>query len=80
MANERRLIEVPADGIIRAPIMSGESTVGERCIDLRELPTVEVMRCRDCAYLYGVTPWCGAWSAETEEDGFCFRFRREKGK
>ena len=53
MANEKRLIEIPSDGIIRIPIMNGEDTVGERCIDLSHLPTVdavEVVRCKDCKH------------------------------
>jgi hypothetical protein len=43
MANEKRLIEIPSDGIIRIPIMNGEDTVGERCIDLSHLPTVDAV-------------------------------------
>lgn len=48
-----KLIEIPDDGIIRIPIIRGKDTVGERRIDLSDLPTVDaekVLRCRDCAY------------------------------
>ena len=34
-----RLIEIPDDGIVRIPIVDGESTVGERRIDLSDFPT-----------------------------------------
>lgn len=43
MENKKRLIEIPADGIIRIPIMDGNSTVGERIIDLSNLPTVNAV-------------------------------------
>ena len=48
-----RLIEIPDDGFIRVPIMSGKDTVGERRIDLSDFPTVDavpVVRCKDCHY------------------------------
>lgn len=38
-----RLIEIPDDGIVRIPIMDGESTVGERRIDLSNFPTVDAV-------------------------------------
>ena len=49
-----RLIEIPDDGIVRTPIMDGESIVGERRINLSDFPTVDavpVVRCRDCKCL-----------------------------
>lgn len=54
MATEKRLIEIPADGIIRVPIMHGDSAVGERRIDLSDIPivdAVEVVRCKDCHFI-----------------------------
>lgn len=53
-----RLIEIPDDGIIIIPIMRGEDTIGERRIDLSDLPTVDaekVVRCRDCKW-YRIAP------------------------
>ena len=41
-----RLIEIPDDGIVRIPIMSGEDTVGERRIDLSHMPTIEIEQVR----------------------------------
>lgn len=41
-----RLIEIPDDGIVRIPIMSGEDTVGERHIDLSHMPTIEIEQVR----------------------------------
>ena len=52
MANEKRLIEIPSDGIIRIPIMNGEDTVGERCIDLSHLPTVDAVEVVHGRWLY----------------------------
>ena len=43
MENEKRMIEIPADGIIRVPIMQGDSTVGERRIDLSDIPIVDAV-------------------------------------
>ena len=46
-----RLIEIPDDGIIRIPIVDGDTAVGQRCIDLSDIPTigaVPVCRCKDC--------------------------------
>lgn len=46
-----RLIEIPDDGIVCLPIMSGDDTIGVRNIDLSDLPTVDavpVVRCKDC--------------------------------
>ena len=43
MVTENRLIEIPADGIIRVPIMQGDSTVGERRIDLSDIPVVDAV-------------------------------------
>lgn len=36
-----RLIKIPDDGIVRIPIMDGDTTIGERRFDLSFLPTVE---------------------------------------
>jgi hypothetical protein len=41
-----RLIEIPDDGIVRIPIMSGEDTVGEKRIDLSHIPTIEIEQVR----------------------------------
>ena len=41
MTDEKRLIEIPADGIIRILIMEGDSAIGERRIDLSHLPAVD---------------------------------------
>ena len=43
MENKKRLIEIPEDGIIRIPIMAGETAVGEKCIDLSHIPTVDAV-------------------------------------
>ena len=43
MAKEKRLIEIPSDGIVRIPIMRGEDTVGEKQIDLSSCPTVDAV-------------------------------------
>jgi hypothetical protein len=43
MVNKKRLIEIPDDGIIKISIMQGNSTVGERIIDLSHFPTVDAV-------------------------------------
>lgn len=43
MEKKRRLIEIPSDGIIIIPIMDGDSTVGERRIDLSDFPVVDIV-------------------------------------
>ena len=43
MENKKRLIEIPTDGVVCIPIMYGDTTVGERRIDLRHYPTVDVV-------------------------------------
>ena len=43
MENEKRLIEIPSDGIICIPIMEGDTTVGERRVDLSWYPTVDAV-------------------------------------
>ena len=43
MANEKRLIEIPCDGIVRIPIRCGHDTVGEHLIDLSSFPTVDAV-------------------------------------
>lgn len=61
--NEKRLIEIPSDGIICIPIMEGNTTVGERRVDLSWYPTVdavEVIRCKDCKrWKYDAKKLCG---------------------
>lgn len=75
-----RLIEIPDDGIVRIPIMDGESTVGEHRIDLSDYPAVDavpVVRCREC--IYGrEAKWnkkgfriCPASYMEIMDDDFC---------
>ena len=68
MENEKLLIEIPADGIIRIPIMDGDSTVGERIIDLSHLPTVDAVEVvhgrwvHDKPWLFGFEcDQCGKW-------------------
>lgn len=51
MANERRLIELPEDGIIREPVMRDGIQIGYMLHHLDYLPTVdavEVVRCGEC--------------------------------
>ena len=89
MANEKRLIEIPADGIVRIPIMDGDSTVGERAIDLSHMPTVdavEVVRCKDCKYWSkekDLGMFCNHWGSmltETLADDFCsYGERKDNG-
>ena len=43
MVTEKRLIEIPSDGIVCIPIMCGEDTVGERRIDLSRYPVVDAV-------------------------------------
>ena len=43
MATEKRLIEIPNDGIVKIPIMMGADTVGEKVIDLSHIPTVDAV-------------------------------------
>ena len=43
MENEKRLIEIPADGVISIPIMFGDTAVGEKRIDLSHYPTVSAV-------------------------------------
>ena len=59
MQNENRLIETPADGIIRIPIMKGDTTVGERRIDLSFLPTADAVEVVHARWhdVYLMTPW-----------------------
>ena len=85
-----RIIEIPDDGIIRTPIMQGQNEIGERCLDLSDLPTIDavpVVRCKDCKN-YRQNPysgeddvWCMCWSdwVPTEPDDFCSYGERKEG-
>lgn len=78
-----RLIEIPDDGIIRTPIMSGEDCIGERKVDLSDFPVadaVPVTRCVkcDCSSMEG---WycngCGIMPAHpTFPNEYCSKGRR----
>ena len=67
-----RLIEIPDDGVIRVPIMSGEDTVGKRCIDLSDFPTVDavpVVRCKNCKYFNLQSMECENDAVSTDHEG-----------
>lgn len=55
-----RLIEIPDDGIIHIPIMDGDRTIGHKHIDLSDMPTIELVRCRECK-----------WWHEDDDIGHC---------
>ena len=44
------LIEVSDDFIVREPILDGINLIGIRNIDLSFMPSVDLVRCRDCVY------------------------------
>ena len=53
METEKRLIEIPSDGVVSIPIMCGDAMVGEKRVDLSWYPTVDVVkvvRCKDCKH------------------------------
>ena len=52
-----RLIEIPDDGIIRIPIMEGETTVGERRIDLSHIPTIEIEQVKHGRWVKDIYEW-----------------------
>lgn len=88
MADKKRLIEIPSDGIVRIPINSGQDTVGEKRIDLSHFPTVdavEVVRCKDCRFSAQHDPYdpmeCVKWATKwgvvyTTPDGYCHKGER----
>ena len=43
-----KLIEVPDDFLVREPIFDGINLVGTRNIDLSFMPSVDLVRCREC--------------------------------
>ena len=45
-----KLIEVPGDFIVREPIMDGTKRVGTQNIDLSFMPSVDLVRCRECVH------------------------------
>ena len=56
MENEKRLIEIPADGVISIPIMFGDTTVGEKRIDLSHYPTVDAVEVKHGEWIYEEEP------------------------
>ena len=76
-----RLIEIPDDGIIRIPIRRGEDTVGEKRIDLKEVPTIDavpVVRCEKCV-LHGNCITEDSFALAGIKNPFCCAGKQKEG-
>ena len=45
-----KLIEVPDDLVVREPIIDGTTWIGTRNIDLSFMPSIDLVKCRECLY------------------------------
>ena len=79
MANEKRLIEIPSDGIVRIPIMRGADTIGEKRIDLSYIPTVDAVEVKHGEWIMVIDendceciecPLCGGLFYDGDNDTF----------
>lgn len=76
-----RLVKIPDDGIVRIPIMEGNTTVGERRFDLSFLPAVdavEVVRCGECIHRTSYS--FGMICVGRQRDFFCANGERRDPK
>ena len=71
-----KLIEVPDDLVVREPIFDGTKRIGTRNIDLSFMPSIDLVRCRDCVYGFALQScpgvlYCRVTAEATPPDGFC---------
>lgn len=68
------LIEVPDDFIVREPILDGRKRIGTRNIDLSFMPSIDLVRCREC--VYAIKPddniiYCDNFERDMMPDDYC---------
>ena len=77
MENEKRLIEIPADGVISIQIMFGDTTVGEKRIDLSHYPTVDAVEVKHGRWVLTANEQSNyRWNVTAE----CSKCHLEKGE